>query len=158
MARATEWLRSRSSTRSPLRAARSFGTSQCRHRRNNREGKDRTRDSRHQTACRACNKDCCAGESKYPVEEFRRELCCNEEPADHNDDYANQRLVTGAEQREEEWRHHGRPLPNGWNCHDETAERAGQHRIGASERGPESGGETEGQSEQQVASNEARKD
>ena len=158
MARANEWLRSRSSTRSPLRAARPFGTSQCRHRRNNREGKDRARDSRHQTACRTSNEDRCAGESKYSVEEFRRELCGNEEPADHNYDHANQRLVASAQQREEEWRHHGRPLPNGGNCHDESAECASEDRVGASERGPESGGETEGESEEKVASNKARKD
>ena len=158
MAHATEWLRSRSSTRSPLRAARPFGTSQCRHRRNNWEGEDRARDSRHQTTCRTSNEDRCAGESKYPDEKFRCELCCNKEPADHNDDHANQSLVTSAQQCEEERRHHGRPLANRWDRHDETAERAGQHRIGASERGPESGGETEGESEEKVATNEARKD
>ena len=158
MAHATEWLRSRSSTRSPLRAARPFSTSQCRHRRNNREGKDRTRDSRHQASSGTSNEDRGAGESKYSVEEFRRELCGNEEPADHNDDHANQRLVASAQQREEERRNHGRPLPNGGNCHNETAECSSQHRIGASERGPESGGETESESEEKVASNEARKD
>jgi hypothetical protein len=158
MAHATEWLRSRSSTRSPLRAARPFGTSQCRHRRNNREGEDRTRDSRHQTACRTGNEDRCPRESKYSVEEFRRELCCHKEPADHNDDHANQRLVASAQQREEERRNHGRPLPNGGDCHDESAECASEDRVGASERGPESGGETEGESEEKVATNEARKD
>jgi hypothetical protein len=158
MAHATEWLRSRSSTRSPLRAARPFGTSQCRHRRNNREGKDRTRDSRHQASSGTSNEDRGAGESKYSVEEFRRELCCIEEPANHNDDHANQRLVASAQQREEEWRHHGRPLPNGRNCHDESTECASEDRIGASERGPKARGEAEGESEQQVATNEARKD
>ena len=158
MAHATEWLRSRSSTRSPLRAARPFGTSQCRHRRNNWEGEDRARDSRHQTTCRTSNEDRCARESKYPVEKFRRELCCNKEPADHNNDHANQRLVTSAQQCEEEWRHHGRALANRWDRHDKTAECSSQHRIGASERGPKTRGETEGQSEEKVASNEARKD
>ena len=133
MAHATEWLRSRSSTRSPLRAARSIGTSQCRHRRYNWEGEDRTRDSRHQTTCRASNEDCCAGESKYPVEEFRCELYCNKEPANHNDDHADQRLVTGAQQCEEERRNYGRALANRWDRHDETAECSRQHRIGAGE-------------------------
>ena len=158
MAHATEWLRSRSSTRSALRAARCLRSAQCRHRRNNREGEDRAGDSRHQTTCRTSNEDRCAGESKYPVEEFRRELCCNEEPANHNDDHADQRLVTSAQQREEEWRGHGGSLANRWDRHDETAECSSQHRIGASERGPKTRGETEGQSEEKVASNEARKD
>jgi hypothetical protein len=158
MAHATEWLRSRSSTRSTLRAARCLRSAQCRHRRNNREGEDRARDSRHQTACRTSNEDSCAGESKYSVEELRCELCCNEEPADNNDDHANQRLVASAQQREEEWRHNGRPLPNGGNCHDQSAECASEDRIGTRERGPKTRGETEGESEEKVATNEARKD
>ena len=158
MDHATEWLRSRSLTRSPLRAARCLRSTQCGYRCYNREREYCARDSCHQTACRTSDEDCCARESKYSVEKFRRELCCNHEPAAHNDDHANQRLVTGAQQREEERRSYGSSLANRWDRHDETAECSSQHRIGASERGPESGGDTENESEEKVTTDEARKD